>query len=252
MRNYSVFTKPVAYVLTGMLFITLLSCKKDNQPEPEGVTLLKTATDQGGWTLRYNYDTQNRLLQVEENDGRVREYIYEAGLVTEISRDASGALLTSLEHELNADGLQVASVYTGSTLKSVYTYNSSKQVQTLEYRNASSNELYGALTYHYSGMQLDSIIEVNAFGALRIKIFLEYYPEINNTISAQNKGLQYEGVSSPNAVKKWTRVSYDFSGNITNTMTDDYTYETDDHGRITRGARIKSYGSPDDQRYVYY
>lgn len=237
-------------ILFILLAICLLAgaCKKNKTtPNNEPIYQVKTQTGSSGNVTNFEYDNQGRISKLIETSGRW-DFVYSNNLVTENVYDAGGALLFSNHHELNANGLVIKSSMVGDPIYTTFTYNSSKMVTVDETHDAPN--IYRT-NYYYNGERLDSTRSFNN-GTLTNRMLL-VYADTTNTISNQHTGFAFFGKQTGKAERTRTYYYYNASGVLLNTQINNYSYELDAQGRITREMMSSMpAGISRDNRYTYY
>jgi hypothetical protein len=227
-----------------------IACKKSKTaPNDEPVHRVKTITNSGGGVSLYEYDSEGRISKTTEASGRW-EYTYSSNLATENVYNSTGTLTTTNHHELNANGLVVKTTFVLPAFPdySTCTYNSSKMITEEQAHSGATIVKY---MYYYTGTRLDSVRLINNGQLTRRQLY--EYSDTNNTVSNQHTGFAMFGRQSPKALRKLTYYYYNASGVLINTQINNYNYELDAQGRITREMMNSTpAGIARDNHYTYY
>ncbi|HEX2629612.1 MAG TPA: hypothetical protein VHM26_11385 [Chitinophagaceae bacterium] len=236
-------------LIISIAFVIVTGCKKNKtSPNNEPAHRVKTYTPNGGTVNNYEYDSEGRIAKVTEGSWRW-EYVYTNNLATE-NVYQNGMLVTTNHHELNSQGLNIKTtlITPPSSMYFTYTYNSSKMLTKEEIHDGSD---ITKVDYYYSSKRLDSA-RTFSNGILAQRALYEY-SDTNNTIGNQHFGFQFQGYSSPKAKRKLIYYFYDAAGTLLNVQTNNYSYELDAQGRITREMMNSTpAGIARDISYTYY
>jgi hypothetical protein len=209
----------------------LVACGKSHDdsittlPLP-GLTRMKTQTS-GATIYTYFYDSQGRAVKMENSNGSRKEYEYAAGKVTRKYYNTSGVYQYSIIEELNADGYTFHSTYSNQpTWEYLYTYNPDKTM-TKQIVNANGTIVKD---YFWSNGNLDSVRLSSQNGTWNYTSVMTYYTDKANGLSDDVFGEQYWGKNSKNLLKSSVNHFPDGSSSIKN----DYTYEFDGGGKVTK------------------
>jgi len=236
-------------LIISATFVIITGCKKNKTSRNnESVHRVKTYTPNGGTVNNYEYDSEGRVVKVTEGNWRW-EYTYSNDLATE-NVYQGGALVTTNHHELNSQGLNIKTtlVVPPSSMYFTYTYNSSKMMTREEIHDGAD---LTKIDYYYTGTRLDST-RMFTNNILNQRSLYEY-SDTSNTIGNQHFGFYFQGNSSPKAKRKLVYYFYNTAGTLLNVQTNNYSYELDAQGRITR-ERMNSTpaGIARDVSYTYY
>lgn len=206
------------------MFALLLSCQKNGKPDQDETGKITSVT-QNGNTLDYEYDNEGRLVSRTAPEGNTT-YTYTPLMVTEKINAATGPI--TLIYELNAQGL-VSKCYdlNSPQLFTSYQYNAAGVLVTETYDEAGNGIV--ETSYHYGAAgDLDSAI-VRRFNNIIQKKIFEFDTSQPNVIAAEKFGIPIFGKDSPHLIKKQTEIN---TGGTT--VTNTYTYEFDNIGRVTK------------------
>lgn len=233
----------------SITFVVVTGCKKNKDtPDNEPVHRVKTYTPNGGTANLYEYDSEGRVIRTTEGLWRW-EYTYTANLVTE-NVYYNNVLQTTNHHQLNSQGLNVKTslVLPASPMYYTYAYNNAKMITVEEVHDGSM--LYRT-NYYYTGTRLDSTRSFDNDVLDRRQLF--EYSDTANTIGNQHFGFQHMGYEGPKAKRKLTYYYYNAAGVLLNVQVNNYRYELDAQGRITREMMNSTpAGIARDISYTYY
>lgn len=223
--------------------IVLSSCKK-NKPEnpvPPVQHKVKTITFQSGDVSNFEYDSQGRLIKITGSTSR-EEYTYTNTTATwKLYQGA--VLLDQINYTLNAQGMATRLTKQNGETED-YTYNSN--LQRLTEIHSDGYKYY----YYYTGNNADSIIILDGNSTVRKRWYFEYDPATNNTIGQSYEGISFIGRDNEKAYRVRRIKHFDANGVLQNTQVNDFAYEKDAQGRITR--EIMTGGTSSDHSYTYY
>jgi len=209
----------------------LAACSKNHDnsvttPPLTGLTRMKMQTS-GATVYTYFYDSQARMVKMENSNGSRKEYEYAAGKVTRKYYNTSGVYQYSIIEELNTDGYTFHSTYSNQpTWEYLYTYNADK---TMAKQVVDANGIT-VKDYFWSNGNLDSIRFSSQNGAWNYTEVNSYYTDKPNTLSDDIFGEQYWGKNSKNLLKSTVNHFPDGSSSIK----DDFTYEFDGEGKVIK------------------
>lgn len=262
--NYSSF-------ITTFLFaaiLTFISCKDENNDPAKSSRLLlasMSSYSQDGkvhQTEAYHYDSKGRLIEVDTSDKykttfdysesqvNVRSYykdsleetqilqldnqglctstIWDENYTTGYTYDANGYLKTTVERDGNSTITQSYTVsnqnYVTIISQEVYADPQSAKVNGFDFfgkPNMTNARHRGIATQNTLKSAMDQINNYTTE--------FEFYSDKTNTIDWNNKGIFFFGKQNKNPVKQ-QRVTFTDRPGYTN----NYTYEYDSRGRITR------------------
>lgn len=238
-----------ALLIISIAFVIVTGCKKNKtSPNNEPVHRVKTFTPNGGTVNNHEYDSEGRIAKITEGGWRW-EYMYTDHLATE-NVYLNGSLQTTNHHELNDRGLNIKTTLINppSSMYYTYAYNNSKMMTREEIHDGSD---LVKIDYYYSGTRLDSTRTL-VNGILDQRSLYEY-TDTSNTIGNQHIGFHFQGNSGPKAKRKLTYYFYNAAGTLLNVQTNNYSYELDAQGRITREMMTSTpAGIARDISYTYY
>lgn len=218
-----------------------------NSPEAKGppasaVVRVKTRTFNGDLRT-YTYDASNRSLGSTSVSYNSVTYQYpDASHIHSIIKYPGGSIAGETDYELNSKGL--ISKATASTLQGFYTYNGKKQLIKHIVNFTNGDIATGDFTY--TSGNLTSIQSLTNGSPSWNKTFT-YYTNIDNVLSNEVFGESFTGAESKNLVK-----SMSFVINGGSTTTENYTYEFDAQGRVTKQKVVKNGVLQPDILYTYY
>ncbi len=230
--------KKLLFILT-IIFLTT-ACKKDNATNeivsnpPIAIPKVKTLSI-GGDNVTYTYDAQGRVLsRINTASNWKYEFSYSSNTVTE-NYYVGTTLSTTKLYDLNADGFVIKEYYAFPTAsipyKSIYTYNSNKQVATIVKSNTINSNVTTETNF-YTATTLDSSRTTFSYNNDLYRYWYSYYTDKANSISNKNQGYLFWSEAATMPLKKQTSI---FKTNgFFNTQVDDYTYLFDIENRITK------------------
>jgi hypothetical protein len=254
----------ITIVLTGLLLFT--ACKKTELAKPQSpaeeeseVTdynakkpqpaISKVHTRTAGNDVRtYTYDNMGRQTQSSSTANNSIVYEYDGSLVDYWIYYPGGTLAGSTVGQLNNNGLLTSYTSTNPNgtfaLSGIYTYNASRQQTGQEVNFSNGDQAIGTFTF-----QSDNLVsaESHVNGSLSWTKTHTYYLNKQNTLSNEAFGQPYYGTSSKNLVKSTV---FTIIGGAT--TTEEFKYEFDPQGRVTKVKTTKNGVQQPDIIYTYY
>lgn len=240
--------------LTFLFFVLLIACNNDI-PTPSTFNLIKTQTDSAtNKTLYFTYDDSNRLTKIANSfDTTYFTYEYVSDtLRIRLHNGYSSNYLEDKSYLLDNNGLISEYIYENGLISDIsefYKYNNSKFLFTkmesmIDYGNLDSlwndDNNYILKISHYGGL----------LGGGTITYHYEYFNNLN-TIGNDNFGKSFLGKSSKNLVKTENFYNDNSSQIFRERDTIFYSYEYDNNNRVII-QRTKSALTNNKTSYTYY
>ncbi len=242
-------------LLAVIVIIVLTACKK-NEPISQNPSIAKVKTFTiGGDVVNYSYDNQGRIVSRISPAGNWKsEFTYSGNTATE-NYYVGATLSTTKLYDLNVNGLVTKESYlfpaTAVPYKVMYSYGADNRLLLGRLSNNSINNNGTVETYFYTGNILDSTQTTFIQNLDIYRYRYTYYTDKENTIANKNQGFLFWSERERMPLKKQTSA---FTTNgFTNTQVDDFTYNFDTQGRITKRT-ITTVGSsnPSVNDITYY
>lgn len=242
--------KKLLNISLALVVLSFAACKKADDVKPAAVVpKIKSFTILNGASVinsaTFEYDNTGRKTKQTYADGSRFNFTYSGNAVLQEQFNSNGASLSKYTYLLNAAGL--AESYYNLATPTVIQYqifNSGKQLLSEITKNS------GVITfekYHFydnAGNNIkDSVLQISG---TTIRTY-EYYTDKNSTVTNNNYGDNYHGISSKNYTKKLTVKS---PLNVI-TITDYSVPELDAKGRVVKQS-YTSGGNTTDYLYTYY
>ncbi len=212
-------------VLMISMSAILLSCKKENLPKGESISLIKSTT-RNSEVVNYTYDNEGRCVQVDYNNGFVQKFEYQPGLV--ISKEFTNGVLTNEYHnELNSDGNVIfRNSVNNPDYQVSYNYDNNQYVK---FGNSKNTQIEYDYYYYWSNGNIDSVSRFKKNGEWLYSTHYTYYTDKMNSISSIAMGQKFYGKQSKNLIK--TQVTLNENGIIESHQ---ISYEFDAKGRVIK------------------
>lgn len=239
--------------LIALALLAIASCKKE-ESAPAVPKIKQAILPDIIWgdidTSHYTYDNEGRVSEIIHGSGVAREvFTYTGNNVVSLFYNSIGNLTQTLTYIKNAQGLadSVTQLTTGfsdpTRIKFLY---DSKGFLVTEKKYNSSNQLYSVIQYSNDGTNVTSVYNSDGSGSLVSTTTNTYFADKANTIGNENKGKSFLGTSAANLLDVQT---YD-GGTAT---IQNYTYTSDDKGRITEQKIYSGTGTLlGTNKYSYY
>ncbi len=222
-------------LLAVLVIINFTACKKSEIVSQNAVEAKVKTFSIGSDIINYAYDNQGRIMaRVSPSGNWKAEFAYSGNTVTE-NYYIGATLSTTKLYELNANGLVSKESYTfpatSVPYKTQYSYNANRQLLA-RISNNTINANTSIETFFYTGSVLDSMQTTFNQNTDIYRFVYEYYTDKANTLSNKNQGFLFLAERESMALKKQTS-TFRTNGFI-NVQVDDFTYNFDTKGKITK------------------
>lgn len=206
-----------AFFLPGLLITS--ACRKDN------LSNKKIATVEDNYNLEQReYDDDGRLIRVSNKDGSYTTFTYENSdlILTDVYSNGHSYTTNVL---LDAKGRQKQWLFASGKVSTDFQYDAEGHASRISYYYENGT-ISLIINKKYTDGNLSSETSKDATGTVISTTTYQYYPD-ENTLSNENRGIQYMGKSSRNLLKSSLQ-----SNGINGAFKVDYEYELEASGLV--------------------
>jgi hypothetical protein len=219
------------------------SVQANAKPPAETSTIRVKTKSMGNDIRTYTYDASGRSLGSTSIVFNSIVYEYpDASHINYTLKYPGGTIASLVVFDLNNKGLVAKA--NASTLQGFYTYNNKKQLIKHEVNFDNGDVAVG--TFTYAGGNLDKVVSVYN-GALSWSKTFSYYGNLDNVLGNEEIGESFLGADNKNLLKSSV---FTIAGG--STTTENYSYEFDAQGRVSKTMTVKNGVAQPDIIYTYY